>query len=98
MNKKIAIWGTGTLAKKFYCLYKDKSNITCFFDNDEKKHNTTLFDIPIKKWTPSNGHKIIIASMYWKEISNQLMASGLCIGKDFEIYSKYLEIGGAELL
>ena len=94
MNKKIAIWGTGALAKKFYCLYKDKSNIACFFDNDEKKHNTTLFGIPIKKWTTSNKYKIIIASMYWREISNQLMESGLRSGVDFEIYSKYLEIGG----
>lgn len=98
MNEKIAIWGTGTLAKKFYCLFENKSDIVCFYDNDEKKHNTTLFGIPIKKWTISNKYKIIIASMYWREISNQLIESGLCIGKNFEVFSKYLEIGGAELL
>lgn len=48
MNK-VAIWGTGTLAEKFYYLCKDKFDIICFYDNDEKKHNTTLFGIPIKK-------------------------------------------------
>lgn len=87
---KIAIWGTGELAKKVYYLCKDRFEIVTFYDNDEKRYNTTLFGIPIKKWTPLYKYKIIIASMYWREISEQLMESGLFKGKDFAVYSKYV--------
>ena len=87
MKQKIAIWGTGKLAKKFYFLYKNQFDICCFFDNDEKKHGTYLDDIPIQKWTSSNPYKIVIASMYWKEIAEQLQEYGLVPIKDYLLYN-----------
>ena len=91
MKENIAIWGTGRLAEKLYCLRNDSFNIVCFFDNDERKHNTKKFGVPILKWTKANKYKIIIASSYWREIAEQLSAEGLSIDENYEIYSKYME-------
>ena len=61
-----------------------------FFDNDEKKHNTMLYGIPIKKWNSLSKYKIVIASGFWKEISQQLTNAGLRPFSDFEIDKHFM--------
>ena len=87
MKKEIALWGTGEIAKKFCFRYRDVFDIAVVFDNNEKKHGTYLYGIPVKKWTPSNQYKIIIATQYWREIAEQLDVQCLLPFKDYLPYN-----------
>ena len=87
MKREIALWGTGEIAKKFCFRYRDVFDIAVVFDNNEKKHGTYLYGIPVKKWTPSNQYKIIIATQYWREIAEQLDVQCLLPFKDYLPYN-----------
>lgn len=87
MGKKVSIWGTGMGGRKTYTYLKNKVEIVCFYDSDEKKSGTMLYDIPIKKWSADEPSTyVVIASDYWKEILPQLVNKGLKIFRDFTIY------------
>jgi glycosyltransferase involved in cell wall biosynthesis len=82
---KVALFGAG--ARGVQCLMAlggdRRFEITCFFDNDPKKWNTTLRGIPICEPTADACGRvdaIILASIYAKEILAQLARLG-CAGK-----------------
>ncbi len=86
-GKKVSIWGTGMGGKKMYTFLKSHAEIVCFYDSDERKRGTFLYDVPIRKWSPNEPSTyIIIASDYWREIIPELVANGLKIFKDFTIH------------
>jgi len=78
-NKKIIIFGTGSLAEKFIKTYN--LDIFFFLDNDSKKWNNNFFDKKIidpstLKNYNLNDYFIIIASSFYNEISLQLELLG----------------------
>ncbi len=81
-NDKIAIWGTGLYAKKFYLLEYKNYDIVCFYDNDSKMWNKELYGIPVRKWDDNREIKVVIASSYWQEILTQLQNYGLRLLND----------------
>lgn len=86
-GKKVSIWGTGMGGKKMYTFLKNHAEIVCFYDSDERKSGTLLYDIPVRKWSPNEpATYIIIASDYWREIIPGLVAGGLKIFEDFTIH------------
>lgn len=74
---RIAIWGTGYYAKKFYLLEHKNFEVVCFYDNDKKRWGQELYGIPVKQWDNDKNVKIIIASSYWEEILKGLLEDGL---------------------
>ena len=81
-NDKIAIWGTGLYAKKFYLMEYKNYDIVCFYDNDSKMWNKELYGIPVRKWDDNREIKVVIASSYWQEILAQLQNYGLRLLND----------------
>lgn len=71
--QRIAIWGTGKVAERFYFMYKDKFEVECFYDNYKVGEK---FGICIKKYDKDSNLKIIIASSFWKEIAQQIKETG----------------------
>ena len=47
MKKKIALWGTGTMALAFYYSHKHQYDVVCFFDNDVSKQGSFIDDRPV---------------------------------------------------
>ena len=47
VRKKIAIWGTGTMALSFYYSHKHRYDVVCFFDNDASKQGNFIDGIPV---------------------------------------------------
>ena len=47
MKKKIALWGTGTMALAFYYSHKHQYDVVCFFDNDASKQGSFIDDRPV---------------------------------------------------
>lgn len=90
MKEKIAIWGTGKVAKRFYILYCKEFDVACFFDNKAKSYKEEecekLYGIPILRWSPENIYKIVIASSFWREIADQLNGYGLLPFKDYVLW------------
>ena len=94
MKEKVALWGTGSLAKKFCMLNQEQYEIVCCYDNDESKWNTIFLDeIPIKKWDGNCLYKIIIASSFWREIAKQLSRDGLEPFKDYALCRHVADFG-----
>ena len=76
--KNIIIFGTGEFGKDAYDYYKVQNNISiiAFCDNDEKKQNTTIFDIKIihpNSILTLEYDEIVIASSFDDEIYKQLV-------------------------
>lgn len=90
MKEKIAVWGTGRIAKRFYILYCKAFDVACFFDNKAKsckeEECEKLCGIPILRWSPENTYKIVIASSFWREIADQLNGYGLLPFKDYVLW------------
>lgn len=79
-REKAIIFGASTLGKIAYQILKDRYNICYFCDNDSGKWNNIFCGIKIispKDLFYYKGYKIIIASMYYGEISVQLMNMNL---------------------
>lgn len=93
MKEKIAIWGTGRMAKTFYILYCKEFEVTCFFDNKaescKEEECEKLWGIPILRWSSENTYKIVIATSFWQEIADQLNGYGLLPFKDYVLW-KYV--------
>ncbi len=76
----IIIFGASLLGEVAYKTLKDKANICFFVDNDKKKHNTFFCDLKVispESLVIYKDYKIVIASMYYGEISNQLNEMGV---------------------
>lgn len=85
--KKIIIWGTGENAYKFYYKARQEYDIIYFLDNYPKidmLHGKKVYK-PSKENT-GRGILIVIASVYYCEIAEQLKCYGLEELKDFIPY------------
>lgn len=87
--KTVAIWGTGDTGQSWYWAAKSVVSVECFFTNTEERIGSTIFDVPVKKWTPDNDIFIIIASKFWKDIALQLMRAGKKPIRDFMPWFTY---------
>lgn len=89
-GKKVAIWGTGNMAKKFYT-YSKNLNIECYIDSN--KSINMFFDIPvispdeIQNWKK---YFIIIAVVKDEEIRDKLSRQGLKENEDYVGFQKII--------
>lgn len=89
----IILFGTGNLAELFYKKNKKLVDIKFCLDNDKNKqgkefHNSKIYS-PYDKNINIKDCRIIIASMYYSEISSQLKEMGLCEIEDFIPYNLF---------
>lgn len=85
-KKRVVFFGTGEMAKTLKKALSLK--IEYYVDNDSKKHNTFINSIPVKNpdiLFSENKEEIfiIVASMYYDQISIQLEKIGLAAGINF---------------
>lgn len=64
-------------ARRVYGLECKNYKIVCFYDNDKTKWGQKICGIPVRRWEKSDNIKIIIASSWWEEIVDQLLACNL---------------------
>lgn len=92
MKKKIALWGTGTMALAFYYSHKHQYDVVCFFDNDVSKQGSFIDGRPVyagNAWggvienTIFKGELIVIASTWWVDIARQLDEEGFMPLRDY---------------
>lgn len=79
-NKDIVIFGASTLGIKTFELLKENYNIIYYCDNDNKKWGSLLNGIEIispKKLIKLNNISVVVASMYYREIIEQLKILGI---------------------
>ncbi|WP_061329930.1 hypothetical protein [Clostridium botulinum] len=79
-REKVIIFGASQLGKIAFNVLKDRFHIKYFTDNDYKKWGNKFLDLDIiepSKLIYYKNFKIIIASMYYGEISYQLKNMGL---------------------
>ncbi len=100
VKRKYVVWGTGNITKELINKYKELE-VAFFIDNDEKKKGTLLFGKRI--WHPSEEINwkevfIIISTVVYKQIENQLIQYGLKKDIDYAFYFEYMEgIGFKEI-
>ena len=88
MRNRISIWGTGSVGKRMYAYLKIRTEIVCFYDNNENKAGQFLEGVPVKQWIPAESSEfIVIASSFYEEIIPLLIQEGLTIFKDFTLYT-----------
>ena len=90
LKDDIIIFGASTRGKYVYEKLKHNCCIKYFCDNDSSKFDKTIEGITIisPNQLKDLEHKVIIASMYHEEISNQLVSIGI---DNFEIYPSAME-------
>lgn len=90
LKENIIIFGASTRGIFVYEKLKHTFCIKYFCDNDSSKFNKTISGITIisPDQLKDLEYKVIIASMYHEEISNQLMSIGM---SNFEIYPSAIE-------
>ncbi|MFL0251646.1 glycosyltransferase [Clostridium neuense] len=79
-TEKIIIFGASRLGEIAYNVLKDKYKICCFSDNNSNKVGTKFCNIEVinpNELSNYSNFKIIIASMYYGEISMQLKKYGV---------------------
>jgi lipopolysaccharide cholinephosphotransferase len=94
-NEKILLFGAGRNACRYIKRHGKRFPPVCIFDNDPQKWGTTINGIPVgnPKDLPgmAGGARIIIASVYRREISEQLEKMGLCEYYIYDEGKKYAE-------
>ena len=91
-DKKIILFGASQLGKKAL-IYFNKENVAFFCDNDINKIGAKINDIEVigfnKLLEIHKNYKIIITSMYEKEISEQLEKNNI---NNYGVYKENIEI------
>ena len=78
---KLAIWGTGSAAKGYLDKINPKHEIVTIVDNDQSRHGTIFYDISVQTprvLTKDDYDFLIIASLYYEDIKQQILSEGLC--------------------
>lgn len=97
-KEKILVFGTGEFSNKVVNSLKElKINVQCFIDNDVTKWGTIRDGKKIKspevlKNEKSKSVFIIVASMYFSEISSQLNSYGFIEGTNFIDGNRFIEM------
>ncbi len=87
MSEKVILFGASKLGQAAKMLLTDKVNIVAFCDNDSNKWGKNFDGLNIVspgKLLELKDIKVIITSSCYREISNQLLESGI---KNFEIFT-----------
>jgi glycosyltransferase involved in cell wall biosynthesis len=89
-GKRLALFGAGDLGAQALDILKHQGEqVVAFLDNYKAKHGTILRSIPIldpaKAIQEGIADFILITSMYWSEITNQLECLGLHKDADFAV-------------
>jgi hypothetical protein len=90
MKEKAIIFGASTLGEAAYLKLKDSYDITNFCDNDANKWGKLFCNIDIispHKLKEIKHDKVIIASMYYNQITEQLINMKI---NNFSIFAPYL--------
>lgn len=82
-DREVVIFGAGRIGEKFVYQYYDKVNIKCFWDN---KKTGELLGYQIKKPEIQKKYFIIVASVFYLEIREQLTKMGY---QEFENFIPY---------
>lgn len=86
-KNNIYIFGSGSFGMEVFTIFKENNmNVKGFYDNDDKKWGTKILDYEIyslENHSLGSNDFIVIASMYHKEITQQLTDFGLEEFKDF---------------
>ena len=85
-GREVLIWGTGEKGKKcFRYLTSKKINVSAFVDTNKEKQNSTLLKRMIlePKSIEIENHFVVVSSMYYKEIEELLINTGLSPKLDF---------------
>ncbi len=91
-NKEIVIFGAGAIGEKFIYQYFDKLHISCFWDN---RKSGVFLGYPVRKPQSLKNCFIIVTSVNYFEIRNQLIQMGYCEFTDFipyQIFQKKMVI------
>jgi len=87
-GKRVMLFGAGDSLRIWMERYSKELNMICAFDNAESKWGTTAYGLKVR--SPSdlpglfdNDSRLIIASIYYKEISKQLDNMGI---KDYYVF------------
>ncbi len=92
-KKKLYIWGAGKNGKLLCAfLKKNKLEVTCFFDSDEKKCGELIYGVPIAKHTNEEGLILISSKDYEDAISESLDEKGLEEWRDYLKYSSLAQL------
>ena len=83
ISKEIIIFGAGAIGEKFIYQYFDKLHISYFWDN---KKTGELLGYPIRRPQSLKNCFIIVTSVFYLEIRNQLIQMGYCEFTDFIPY------------
>lgn len=90
MNKNIIIFGCGTSGLQAYLRLKDFYSIPYFADNAPEKIGTKFCDIPVihpkEIKQKADIYKVVIASIYFEEIANQLLQNQVYNIEAFETF------------
>lgn len=89
-RREVVIFGAGRKGEQFVYQYFDKVNINCFWDNTK---NGELLNYPIKKPESHKNYFIIVATVFYLEIREQLMWMGYCEFRDFIPYQIFQKNG-----
>ena len=92
ISKEIIIFGAGAIGEKFIYQYFDKLHISYFWDN---KKTGELLGYPIRRPQSLKNCFIIVTSVFYLEIRNQLIQMGYCEFTDFipyQIFQKKMAI------
>lgn len=89
-KENVIIFGASTRGEYVYKKLRDKYNIKYFCDNDINKHGKEIEGLKIISLNEliNLNYKVIVASMYYKEISDQLQHLGI---QDFQVYHSSME-------
>ncbi|MCX7747925.1 MAG: hypothetical protein N2645_13710 [Clostridia bacterium] len=80
MKEKVVLFGASTRGRIAFNALKDQYDISYFCDNDKNKWGSTVNGVevvPPDQLKSLDNTKVIITSMYDKEISNQLDSMGI---------------------
>ncbi len=86
-DKKIAIWGTGAVSKRFS--EETNLNISCYIDNDSNKRGGIFLDKTVYHPSDISDLKdffIVVATVHYEEVARQLEKYGLVEWSDFVSY------------
>lgn len=94
-DKKVVIFGAGKMLDYYLENYGDKAYPEFIVDNDSKKWGIQKNGIEIKapdilKELPMDKYRIVIASNYYEQITEQLENMGIS-ERDYRVYTRFLD-------
>ncbi|MCM1232509.1 MAG: hypothetical protein NC489_20490, partial [Ruminococcus flavefaciens] len=95
-NRKVAIWGTGDTEKNLQEACKANNyniDVKLYIDSNEGKDGSLYRECPVSMFTKIHNVKqyfIIVASIFYYEIKEELDKCGLCEGVDYLPFSAFM--------